>query len=586
MFGAYIPRATRICRITVGIAVLSMTAAVNASPPHPSLVEGVAAGKRTTPYFMNHARQLRESGVNAGYNPFELPPSAKITAPATATIAGDFRMLAVLVHFTDKSSSTPASYFDNLLYGTSGVTLRDYYASASYGQLDIVTVNLPSSTGWSTAPQTYAYYVNDESGINPESYPNNARKLVEDLVAIVDGQVNFSNYDNDGNGYVDVLTVIHAGQGAERTGSNADMWSHMWTIYPKMTNDGVYVSTYTMQPEYIDAPGDMTIGVYAHELGHAFGLPDLYDTDFTSNGIGRWGVMGYGSWLGPHSRGEVPAYPCGWSRIELGFNTPTVPTQNINGQAIQDVKVGEEIFRLWTAGVAGAEYFLVENRQKTDYDTYLPDGGLLVWHIDETRTSNDYEWYPGLDAAQHYLVALEQADGLFGMEHCSDLGDAPDVFSGTGANSFDAMSATNSDAYTSGPTAVAIANISEAAATMYADFRVSLTGGVGEDTDDPGDGDVDILPASVQLSQNYPNPFNPSTTISFYLRDRGTARIDIFNLMGQRIKTLLNETVEAGMTQTNWDGTDYNDRTVASGIYIYRLQAGDQQQAKKMILLR
>ena len=269
------------------------------------------------------------------------------------------------------------------MFDSAGITVWDYYDDASYGQLDIVTVNLPSSVGWVVAPQTYAYYVNDENGLNPASYPNNARKLVEDLVTLVDPTVDFSRYDNDDNGFVDVLMVIHAGPGAENTGSDSDIWSHQWSITPRLTNDGAYVSTYTMQPEYLSSPGDMTIGVFVHELGHAFGLPDLYDTDYSSNGIGKWGIMAMGSWLGPGYNGGVPSHPCAWSRAQLGFINPTVVSSNTNSVAIEDVKTGGEVYRLWNSGSLGNEYFLVENRQKTGYDAYLPASGLLIWHVDQ-----------------------------------------------------------------------------------------------------------------------------------------------------------------------------------------------------------
>jgi len=84
--------------------------------------------------------------------------------------------------------------------------------------------------------------------------------------------------------------IVHAGRGAEYTGSLNDMWSHKWSIIPRAC-DGVSVSDYTVMPEYWSSPGDMTIGVFCHELGHAFGLVDLYDTDNSSYGTGYWSLM-------------------------------------------------------------------------------------------------------------------------------------------------------------------------------------------------------------------------------------------------------------------------------------------------------
>ena len=130
----------------------------------------------------------------------------------------------------------------------------------------------------------------------------------------------------------------------------------------------------------------MTIGVYCHELCHGFGLPDLYDIDGSSKGIGRWGLMSGGSWNG--SLGNSPAHPCAWSRVELGVSTPVNVTTNQSDVTVTPVETGGTIYRLWDAGAVGDEYFLVENRQKTGYDSYLPGSGLMIWHCDDGVTTN------------------------------------------------------------------------------------------------------------------------------------------------------------------------------------------------------
>lgn len=573
---------TRLASVLFLICWLAASPAILGAPPHPQLLEQTGSGKQAVPYFMTNMDRLRAAGLNSGISSFEEEFAVEKWAVETSlAVEGEFKILAILVQFTDNNSATSAAYYDDLLYDVADVSVRHYYGDASYGQLDIVTVNMPSTVGWQTAPQTYAYYVNGESGVNPESYPHNSQKLVEDLVGVVDPFIDFSSYDNDNNGFVDVFMVIHAGRGAEVTGSDDDMWSHQWAIYPRSTNDGVYVSNFTMQPEYLYSPGDMTIGVFAHELGHAFGLPDLYDTDYSSNGIGSWGIMSYGSWLGPHNNGGLPAHPSAWSRIQMGFTDPTIVTGNIDGQAIEDVKTSGDVFRLWTAGNTGDEYFLVENRQKTGYDSYLPAAGLLIWHIDENKSSNDDEWYPGLSSSDHYLVALEQCDGLYELEHSMDMGDANDVFPSF-VSTFNASSPTTSNSYSSGPTLVAVENVSSPAATMYADFKVSLTSGSDDDTDDGGG----VLPDRFTVRQNYPNPFNPSTTISFYTPSAAHARVTVYNILGEVVSVLLDEDVAAGNTEVEWDGRNDSGSSAASGIYLYLVKVGGQTQMKKMILVR
>ncbi len=319
--------------IMTGIIIIASCNLTNAMPPHPQMIEDAEAANAELPYFITNLDEMHAKGICTDEDIYEkIYNNAKSSVDFSPQVSGQFRVLAILVEFSDKPSSTPAVFFDSLLFDSNGYTVHDYYDEISYGQLDLMTVNLPSSLGWVTAPQTYAYYVNGENGTG--SYPNNTQKLTEDLVSLVDASVDFSNYDNDNDGYVDVLAIVHSGQGAEVTGSNDDVWSHKWGIIPKLTNDGVRVSSFTIMPEYINTVGDMTIGVFCHEFGHGFGLPDLYDTDGTSIGIGKWGIMAYGSWLGPNGNGGRPAHPCAWSRIQLGFTSATNITANTTGKII------------------------------------------------------------------------------------------------------------------------------------------------------------------------------------------------------------------------------------------------------------
>ncbi len=85
-------------------------------------------------------------------------------------------------------------------------TLRDYYNKVSYGSLDLVTVNLPSTIGWVTAPITYSYYGNGQNGMG--SYPQNTQRMVEDIVNLIDPLIDFSQYDNDGDGYVNAHRLL------------------------------------------------------------------------------------------------------------------------------------------------------------------------------------------------------------------------------------------------------------------------------------------------------------------------------------------------------------------------------------------
>jgi hypothetical protein len=97
---------------------------------------------------------------------------------------------------------------------------------------------------------------------------------------------------------------------------------------------------------------------------------------------------------------------------------------------------------------------------------------------------------------------------------------------------------------------------------------------------------VGFNPTEYILFQNYPNPFNPSTSIQFQVLKTGVVNVKIFDMLGQEIKTLLNNEVEAGMYTIQWDGLNDNGMKMSSGSYIYRMTAGDFVDSKEMLLLK
>jgi len=484
-------------------------------------------------------------------------------------------ILCILIEFTDRAGIVQEEFFDTLVYGQSVTSVRDYYDEVSYGQLDIVTIELPSDLGWVTAGQDLSYYVGSNYGTG--SYPNNCQKLVEEAVDLVDGMVDFSQYDNDSDGWVDGLMVVHSGPGAEFTHSTSDIWSHKWSISPR-SKDGVYVYTYSMMPEYWSSSGDMTIGVFCHELGHVFGLPDLYDRDYSSNGIGRWSIMAAGSWNG--SLGSSPAHFDAWCRTQLGFASATNVLTNMTNVEIPSVEESGTIYKLWTNGAIGNEYFLIENRQKTGYDSYLPGEGLLIWHIDNTVSHNDNEWYPEHTSSGNYRVALVQADNLWSMEKAMGYGDAGDPYPGTySVTEFSPTTSPNSNDYDDVSTLVAVTNISSSADTMTADLSVSMVAATDEDNDDG------ILPQHFTVSQNYPNPFNGSTVIEYSVSSGGTVRIEVFNILGQLVYSS-EETVSPGDHTFEWTATTSNGEEISSGTYFTRVSHDNREQIRKMLYLK
>lgn len=457
----------------------------HAISPHPKLVTKAKKDKTLAHQLAKIERTMRRKGIDSPSTvarTITIAPGFSVRAPGKRSLAGEQRALAILVDFSDQTSQVAAGFFDDLLFeDVSGpASVRGYYRELSYGTLDVVTVHPPSSVGWQRMPQTLRYYtgvdVGGEFGLgdmnnSDTKYPNNAQKLVEDAIDAVDPVVDFSQYDNDGDGEVDALFVVHAGVGAEATWplDPNTIWSHKWAVpwTARNVKDGVRVRDYSTEPEYWFAPGDMTTGVYAHELGHVFGLPDLYDYDYDSQGAGDWSLMASGSWNGPN--GASPSRLDAWSLSRLGFATPTEVTEVGVVATIPAVDSGSlgTVYRLWPEGVmSGSEFFLVENRRARLTDSYAPGEGLVVYHVDESKANNDDQW--------HYLVDVEEAHG--GVQHLAaaigdggNQGDAGDPFPGTTAKRrFDVLSDPSSTRHDGTDSMVEVADVSDSATTMTA----------------------------------------------------------------------------------------------------------------------
>ena len=409
-------------------------------PLHPDLLEKLKAEKKLQE-VISVFQDARARGVETPWEGIKLKKAGVCTLYA----------VALLVDFPDNVASTPLSHYDSLLsslntYPTG--SLREYYLEQSYGKVEIIT----HVYGWFRMDSSYAYYVNGQYGFG--TYPRNCQRLTEDAVHKADPTVDFSIYDNDSDGYIDALFIIHAGPGAEVTGNPNDIWSHAWVTYNVPYVDGVYAYRYSAEPE------DGKMGVFSHELGHAlFGLPDMYDYDYDSHGLGYWTIMAAGSWL---NGGNTPACFDAWCKIHCGFVSPETVKVNRYFTTIPCVNDTPVIYYLYTDGAPSSEYFLVEYRKQKGFDSYIPGMGLFIYHVDDlVTTGNDKQWYPGYTDSGHYHVALEQADSLWELEKNIDPGDGGDPYPGSTSNFwFNNDSKPNSQTYSFEPTWVGVEYLS------------------------------------------------------------------------------------------------------------------------------
>jgi immune inhibitor A len=436
--------------------------------PHPDLREKMrvelaavrGAGGGVLGAFARSA-EPRRPGLNDGMiiPPEQFPlgtPLSVIRSAAAerAPLRGVVRVIVVLVDFSDKPMTKTQAHFRELFFSTGVIatkSVREYYTEVTHGLIDIQG----DVAGPFRLPLTLAEYAHGGSGLG--NVLPNAQTMARDAVIAADPAIDFTPYDNDGNGFVDAFIVIHAGGGGEETGNPGDIWSHKWVI-----DGGAKTVDNTKIFGYLTVPEDCRIGVCCHELGHLlYGFPDLYDTDQTSEGIGNWCLMAAGSWGGG---GDTPVHPCAWCKVNQGW--VSVDNRTTNGPlSIPDVKDSNTVYRLWKDGTAGSEYFLMENRQKNRFDASLPESGLLLWHIDESVPDNTNE--------AHYKVALMQADGQRDLELDHNRGDGGDPYPGSSANTnFNNGSNPNSKSYSGVSTCVSVTGISSAAPVMTANVAV------------------------------------------------------------------------------------------------------------------
>lgn len=425
----------------------------------------------------------------------------------------EFEIPLVLIDYPNMEHSYPPSNFDDLMNqegyaGSQGATgsFRDLYIENSYGQF------MPNSTiiGWFTAAEDYQNYGDGA----PNGY-SMVKQMIGQAIDEAEAQgVDWSVYDNDGDGYVDALNVLHAGQGAEE-GNSSYVWSHKWNLGNEARfYDGVVIDNYTINPEKQAAgnganPGMVHIGVLSHEFGHALGLPDLYDTDYTSSGIGTWGLMSGGSWGGNGSSPWYPAHFCAWAKYTLGWVTPIVVTEGTLTVDLPNVEENPIIYRMNGTG-SGNEYFLFENRQAIGFDQTIKNTGLLIWHIDDAVGSNSNDW--------HRRVDLEQADGLFQLNYGSNSGDVADVWPGTLNKTYFRFDTTpNSTYYNESPSGISVVNIQENEEVVTATFRNLPNLAVESTQFIEQNGDMDNVPNPGEVHGITINFYNPSSNIIYDL---------------------------------------------------------------------
>lgn len=390
---------------------------------------------------------------------------ALILGPRAGAVEGTIRVPVLLGMYSD--DPTPPFSRDQMQEQfwdgpnvRGGQTITEYYDEVSRGKLNLVGETFE----WVQSTRTSAEVTGGVGGIGGGQV---GLFIMELLAAVDDGSVDWGLYDNDGpdgvpnsaddDGIVDVLAVLHPTRGGECGGSDLseNVWSHRFSLtgstdqkYVTSTPSNstissvpfVRVDDYTIQPAKacpIDgATGDHPIngiGVFAHELGHGFGLPDLYDTRrFGHEGIGEWGLMGSGSWgCSGGSLADTPCHMSPWTKIQLGWLDPIQlePGVDHGTLTLSPVEANGDVLRVDAPGGSN-EHYLLENRQRLGSDINLRSPGLLIWHVDEDLVLS--RWPENVVNAGALMgVSLEQADGFNHLGRGVNRSDAGDPFPGS-----------------------------------------------------------------------------------------------------------------------------------------------------------
>ena len=343
------------------------------------------------PHSSNRQSKLSPSGV---------PTNQAYSSMPKGSVIG----LTIVIHFPGEPQVVNISEITNFLNqsnytgnGNNG-SVKDYYHSVSGGAV------------------TYTNIVKEYTATNPKSYYDNvtspkvAALIHEALNAINAAGFDFSQLTTDPNKRIYGLNFFY--DGTPSHGWDKGLWPHQGTLAPIFSADGVQSNGY----QITNIGSSLTIGTFIHETGHLlFDWPDLYDYQFDSEGAGRYCLMAGGG----HGKNPMPPNPyyrhiAGWINPTeiIQKSTPYKVTQN----ALNSYKYTRQFNR--------SESFYIENIAKTDRYATSPDSGLIIWHVDMDGNNNHQQRTP----TRHYLVSVEQADGLFSLEKNTNSGGAGDLF--------------------------------------------------------------------------------------------------------------------------------------------------------------
>ena len=337
------------------------------------------------------ASQLRARRAAGNIRRQAMNEARKNAALRSGGAIGQKHYLVILVEFSDVHFSYSKSDFEALLnaenYTVNGGTgsARKFYMENSHNAFEPIF----DVYGPVTLDNNQAYYGGNKN--NVQGNDQRPRNAVSEGCQKINSQfdVDFSQYDGDGDGYVDLVFMYYAGKGEADGGGANCIWPHQWNLASALTLDGTKVYTYACTNEIVSY-GELTnklcgIGTACHEFGHAMGLPDFYDTDYDDYNGEAGGLYDYSTMCGGsyNNDGRTPPYFNMEERIMLGWLEESAITTISSSGNYTLTSVNNNVAYKTPTETEG-EYFLYECRSKTGWDIGIPEDGLIVYHVDKS----------------------------------------------------------------------------------------------------------------------------------------------------------------------------------------------------------
>ena len=365
----------------------------------------------------------------------------KVKNGASAYNYSNFKGLIILVEYSDRpfQRSDANAFYNDMMnahnfegYYEENSTrftqctgsVRDYYYDNSNGIFD------PT---FDVVGPIQVSKVTTDAHKTSNFYP-----IAKEALQKANDQVNYADYDTDNDGAVDMVYFIVSGYGSNYDGNNQDyLWPYASDLSYYSYVDGLkfdnkrfgrYACSVEMggYEEYADYPDYSYIdgiGTICHEFSHVLGLADHYDTNYEedgeSNDPGEWDVMSGGSYL---NNSRTPAGYNAYEKYSLGFLSTLNYINEENEYTLNPLNTSNEALRLNTK--VNKEFFILENRQKTEWDKYLPGHGMLIWRVDSTNTAVWRDNEVNCNPNHNYFELLRAKNGKGAK--------ASDAFPGTG----------------------------------------------------------------------------------------------------------------------------------------------------------